>query len=168
MRINTNTVVSLIYALTNDKTGEAIETTDENNPLVFLYGVGTMIPDFETNLNGKKAGAPFDFLIEAAKAYGLPSEEEIVMIPSNVFHDDKGNFDHAMFSVGTLVPMSDGQGHQLRGRILEITDEAVKMDFNHPLAGTDLHFIGKILDVRSATEEEIFHGHAHGPHGHQH
>jgi len=64
--------------------------------------------------------------------------------------------------------MSDGQGHQLRGRILEITDEAVKMDFNHPLAGTDLHFVGKILDVRSATEEEISHGHAHGPHGHQH
>ena len=168
MQINSNTVVSLMYALTNDKTGEAIETTDENNPLVFLYGVGAMIPDFETNLNGKKAGDTFDFSIGAALAYGLPSEEEIVMIPSNVFHDDKGNFDHAMFSVGTLVPMSDGQGHQLRGRILEITDEAVKMDFNHALAGTDLHFVGKILDVRSATEEEISHGHAHGPHGHQH
>lgn len=168
MQITTHRVVSLTYALTNDKTGEAIETTDENNPLVFLYGVGAMIPDFETNLNEKKAGDPFDFSIEAAKAYGLPSEEEIVMIPCNVFHDDKGNFNHAMFSVGTLVPMSDGQGHQLRGRILEITDEAVKMDFNHPLAGTDLHFVGKVLDVREATADEISHGHAHGPGGHQH
>jgi len=56
MQINSNTVVSLMYALTNDKTGEAIETTDENNPLVFLYGVGAMIPDFESNLNGKKSG----------------------------------------------------------------------------------------------------------------
>jgi FKBP-type peptidyl-prolyl cis-trans isomerase SlyD len=51
---------------------------------------------------------------------------------------------------------------------LEITEETVQMDFNHPLAGTDLHFAGTILEVREADPEELAHGHAHGPHGHQH
>ena len=56
----------------------------------------------------------------------------------------------------------------LEGLVLEIKDELVKMDFNHPLAGIDLHFEGTIVEVRPATEEELEHGHAHGVHGHQH
>ena len=64
--------------------------------------------------------------------------------------------------------MSDNDGNQLRGKIVEVDEENVKMDFNHPLAGTDLHFSGEVLEVREATEDEIAHGHAHGPHGHHH
>jgi FKBP-type peptidyl-prolyl cis-trans isomerase SlyD len=64
--------------------------------------------------------------------------------------------------------MSNNEGEQLRGTILEITDEFVKMDFNHPLAGIDLHFAGEILGVREATADEIDHGHVHGEHGHHH
>jgi len=168
MQIATNTVVSLMYKLTNHQTGEQIEITDETNPLVFLYGVGSLIPDFEANLSGKTTGDTFDFAIPAANAYGLPSEEEIVMIPANVFHDEKRQFDHEMFKVEALIPMSDGQGHQMRCKIMEVTDDVVKMDINPPLAGTDLHFEGTILEVRGASADEISHGHVHGPHGHQH
>ena len=64
--------------------------------------------------------------------------------------------------------MSDSEGHQLRGTIMEVSDDVVKMDFNHPLAGTDLHFEGQILEVREASEDEIAHGHVHGPDGHNH
>jgi len=88
--------------------------------------------------------------------------------PANIFHDENGSFDNEMFKVGSMVPMSDSEGNQLRGRILEVTDETVQMDFNHPLAGTDLHFAGTILEVRDADADELAHGHAHGPHGHQH
>ncbi|NBU92684.1 MAG: peptidylprolyl isomerase [Flavobacteriia bacterium] len=168
MHIETNKVVTLSYRLTNLLTGEHIEETNENNPLVFLYGVGSMLPDFEANLHALSAGSNFDFSIAADRAYGIPSEDEIVMIPKNVFCDENGTFDDTHFKVGTLVPMSDGQGHQLQGRILEIKEEEVTMDFNHPLAGTDLRFEGTILEVREATPEEIDHGHAHGPHGHSH
>jgi FKBP-type peptidyl-prolyl cis-trans isomerase SlyD len=42
------------------------------------------------------------------------------------------------------------------------------MDFNHPLAGKELHFEGEVLDVRSASQEELDHGHVHGPGGHHH
>ena len=70
--------------------------------------------------------------------------------------------------VGVSVPMSDNEGNHMRGKVLEITPEFVRMDFNHPLAGTDLQFEGKILEVREATQDELAHGHAHGPGGHHH
>jgi FKBP-type peptidyl-prolyl cis-trans isomerase SlyD len=168
MQISTNKVVSLKYKLSNALSQEQIEETNETNPLVFLYGVGSMIPDFEDNLSGKVTGDTFDFKIEAANAYGNHDPQHIAMIPSNIFHDENGKFDDVMFQVGSVVPMSDSDGNHLRGTIMEVTDEHVKMDFNHPLAGTDLHFTGEILDVREATEDEIAHGHVHGEHGHQH
>jgi FKBP-type peptidyl-prolyl cis-trans isomerase SlyD len=168
MQISTNKVVSLTYKLSNAQNNEQIEETNETNPLVFLFGVGAMIPDFENNLSGKSVGDTFDFQIAAKDAYGIHDAQNMAMIPSNIFHDENGNFDYVMFEVGAIIPMSDSEGNHLRGKILEITDENVKMDFNHPLAGTDLHFTGEILDIREATADEIDHGHVHGEHGHHH
>ncbi len=168
MKITSNSVVSLKYKLSDNETGENIEETTNENPLVFLYGVGGMLPDFEQNLEGKTSGDLFDFNIPAAKAYGEHDAKHIALIPTSVFHDDKGKFDAKMFKIGALVPMSDSEGNQLRGRIIEVDKENVKMDFNHPLAGTDLHFSGEIIAVRAANEDEIAHGHVHGEHGHQH
>ena len=168
MTIQEMMVVSLNYKLSNHKTGEKIEETTSDNPMVFLYGVGGIIPDFETNIHGKKVGDTFEFSIEAENAYGTPSEDMIAMIPLDVFKDEEGKVDEEIFKVGALVPMSDSEGNNLRGQVLEITPEYIKMDFNHPLAGTDLHFAGEILEVREATQDEISHGHAHGPGGHHH
>jgi FKBP-type peptidyl-prolyl cis-trans isomerase SlyD len=168
MTIQDLTVVSLNYKLSNHKTGEKIEETTAENPMVFLFGVGGIIPEFEDNIKGKQVGDLFDFSILAENAYGTPNEEMIVMIPINVFHDDQGQLDTNMFTVGAIVPMSDSEGNQLRGNILEVAPEYIKMDFNHPLAGTDLHFSGEILSIRPATKDEIDHGHVHGPGGHHH
>ncbi len=168
MKIQDHVVVSLNYKLSNHKTGEKIEETTAENPMVFLYGVGGIIPEFEENLRDKVAGDKFEFAITADNAYGLSNADMIAMIPQNVFHDENGNFDETMFTVGALIPMSDSDGNHLRGRIVEVNPEFVKMDFNHPLADTDLHFIGEIIAVRAATQDEIDHGHAHGPGGHQH
>lgn len=168
MIIDINSVVSLNYKLSNHKTGEKIEETTSENPMVFLYGVGQLIPDFEDNLHGKKAGDTFDFSIESSKAYGENSEDNIVMIPLNVFQDEEGKINEAEIRVGAIVPMSDNEGNQMRGTIQDINEEFVKMDFNHPLSGTDLHFTGTILEVRPATSDEISHGHVHGVGGHHH
>lgn len=168
MTIQENMVVSVDYKLSNHKTGEHIEATTPDQPMVFLFGVGGIIPQFEENLFGKTVGDTFDFSIAAEHAYGHASEEQIAMIPLNVFHDENGQFDAAYFSVGKLIPMSDSEGNHLRGKIMEVTSEMIKMDFNHPLAGQDLHFTGSIVDIREATSDEIAHGHAHGPGGHQH
>jgi FKBP-type peptidyl-prolyl cis-trans isomerase SlyD len=168
MQITTNKVVSLKYKLSNAQNGEQIEETNETNPLVFLYGVGSLIPDFENNLSGKTVGDPFDFKIIASNAYGEHDPQHIAMIPANIFHDENGKFDEVMFQVGSMIPMSDNEGNHLTGKIMEVTAENVKMDFNHPLAGTDLHFTGVVLEVREATADEISHGHVHGEHSHHH
>ena len=168
MQISHNKVVTLTYKLSDHTTGEQIEETTLETALTFLYGVGGMIPEFEEKLAGKTSGEHFDFHILAANAYGEQDPQHIVMLPANIFHDENGSFDSEMFQVGSMVPMSDSDGNQLRGRILEVNEETVQMDFNHPLAGTDLHFVGTILEVRDAEAEELAHGHAHGPHGHQH
>jgi len=168
MTIETNMVVSLNYKLTNHNTGEQIEETTSENPMVFLYGVQSIIPEFEENIAGKKVGDAFKFWIASDNAYGQPSEEQIVMIPLNVFQLEDDKINEEEIFVGSVVPMSDNEGNRLVGQILDITEEFVKMDFNHPLAGKDLHFEGVILEVRPASEEELAHGHVHGEHGHQH
>jgi FKBP-type peptidyl-prolyl cis-trans isomerase SlyD len=168
MTIEVNSVVSLNYKLSNHKTGEKIEETSSDNPMVFLYGVGSLIPEFEENLFGKKAGDSFEFSIVSENAYGNQSEDNIVAIPISVFQDESGKINENEIRVGALVPMSDNEGNHMRGQVKEITAEIVQMDFNHPLAGTDLHFKGEILDIRPATADELAHGHVHGPGGHHH
>ena len=157
-----------LYAAEKGKEEKHIETANENQPLMWLYGVGSMIPAFEDNLKGKMVSDGFDFHISAHEAYGLYDKEALVMIPIDVFKGEDGNIDHKMLTIGSILPMSDNEGNQLRGKVEEVTAEFVKMDFNHPLAGQDLHFTGKVLEVRDATADEIAHGHAHGPNGHHH
>jgi FKBP-type peptidyl-prolyl cis-trans isomerase SlyD len=168
MTISENMVVTLQYTLSDHTTGDHIESTNNSNPLVFLYGTGGMIPAFEDNLRGLKSGDSFEFSIPAANAYGIREEERIVDIPLSVFFDEQGNFDNAYFKLGAVIPMSDGQGNQLRGTIRAIDTENINMDFNHPLADIDLHFSGEIKEIRLATKDEIDHGHVHGPGGHHH
>jgi FKBP-type peptidyl-prolyl cis-trans isomerase SlyD len=168
MKIEANKVVSLNYKLTNHKTGEKIEETTAEHPMVFLFGVESIIPDFEVNISGKTVGDTFAFAIESANAYGNPSDEQIAMIPLDVFFMEDGKVNTEEIYVGAKVPMSDNEGHQLLGTVLDINEEFVKMDFNHPLAGIDLHFEGEIIGVREASAEEVSHGHVHGEHGHQH
>jgi FKBP-type peptidyl-prolyl cis-trans isomerase SlyD len=170
MTIDKNKVVSVNYHLTGSEEGgaeELIEQTSADKPFVFLYGVGGLIEDFEKNLKGKKAGDAFDFHIKADKAYGEHNKEYVAEIPKQAFHVE-GKFDDERVKAGAELPMLDSEGHQMHGLVVEVGDEHVVMDFNHPLAGYDLHFVGSVLEVRDATAEELEHGHVHGPHGHHH
>lgn len=159
MTITDNKVVALSYELRlNDADGEFVERTEAGQPLVFLFGAGQMIPDFEKNVEGLAVGDTFAFGITAENAYGPIDEEAVVELPLSVF---KGAED--MLEVGALIPMQNDQGHFLQGLVVEILEDAVLMDFNHPMAGKDLFFTGEIEELRDATEEEVAHGHVHGP-----
>ena len=169
--IQQNKVVSVTYTLHASNKGadkQHVETADKNHPLLWLYGVGSMIPAFEENLAGKKTGDTFDFAIDATLAYGPYDAEGLVGLPISIFQDETGKVDKDMLQVGAMIPMTDNEGNHLQGRVMEVTDDAVKMDFNHPLAGKDLHFSGEIIEVRDATADEMSHGHAHGVGGHNH
>lgn len=168
MQIGEYKVVTLSYKLSNHATGEKIEETTQDNPLVFLYGVGQMIPDFESNIFGLNIGDNFEFSISHEKAYGAESPENVVNIPIDVFNKENGELDTDLLKEGAVIPMTDSEGNTLRGKVVEIKERIVKMDFNHPLAGADLHFTGRVEAIREATSDELAHGHVHGPDGHHH
>lgn len=168
MKIENNAVVAVNYHLLKKGTTETIEQTSKENPFVFIYGTGGLLEDFENNLRDKKAGDTFDFFIDHKRGYGVRDEQHVVMIPIDAFLGEDGKLDEENVKVGITLPMVDNEGNRMYGNVMEITKEYVKMDFNHPLAGQDLHFKGEVLDVRAASEEELAHGHVHGEHGHHH
>lgn len=170
MTISQNKVVSVNYHLSANKPGQPeqlIEQTSTDHPFVFLFGAGQLLPDFEKNLVNKKAGDRFDFKIDAASGYGVSEADMIVKINKEAFNVD-GKFDDERVKIGEDLAMNDADGNQLMGTVTEVGDNHVTMDFNHPLADHQLHFSGEVLDVREATDEELAHGHVHGPHGHHH
>ncbi len=170
MQISKDKAVSVTYYLTANKNNEPeklIEQTTPDQPFVFLYGYDGVLPDFESNLNGKQKGDKFDFKITAKDGYGIFEKDYVVQVAKAAFMVD-GAFDDARIKLGEDIEMNDAEGNQLIGKVLQITDAFVEMDFNHPLAGFDLHFIGEVLEVRAASQEELDHGHIHGPHGHHH
>ncbi len=169
MIISKNKVVSLTYTLRDGSAlGEVVEVADEKNALTFLYGAGMMLPSFEMNISELEAGSDFSFLLKAAEAYGEVNPEAVIEVAKNSFADQNGVVNEELLQLGKPVMMQDDQGHRMQARIVAVTADKVKLDFNAPMAGKDLHFTGKVLIVREATTSEIEHGHVHGPGGHQH
>ena len=171
MQIEVNKVVSVTYALEVNDGGNTpkvfVEEAKADRPLVFLYGVGGMIPGFERAMEGLRVGDLFDFSIQPADAYGESSDDDVVELPYSVFAEEVKKYPD-LLNIGNIIPMNDGNGHQFEGRVKEVGTDTVTMDFNHPLAGKTLHFKGRVEDLRDASDEEIAHGHAHGPGGHHH
>jgi FKBP-type peptidyl-prolyl cis-trans isomerase SlyD len=155
MKIENNKLVSLIYELReNNLDGRVIEKLDDTRPLKFIYGKGMLLPVFESNINFLKAGDPFSFKLTSELAYGEKREDMIINVPLEVFKTD-GKINEDICKVGNNVPMSDSEGNPLTGVINEITDTYVRMDFNHPMAGIDLYFSGRIIEVREPTVQEL-------------
>ncbi|MDD4144665.1 MAG: FKBP-type peptidyl-prolyl cis-trans isomerase [Prolixibacteraceae bacterium] len=153
--ISKHKMVTLTYDLRiDDEKGEVIEQTTPESPLKFLYGAGRMLPRFEEHLQGLNEGEPFTIKLSKDDAYGDVNHEAIVELPKHIFLVD-GKFDDELISEGNTVPMMSSNGQHLNGVVMEVNDDNVKMDFNHPLAGEDLFFVGKILEVRDASEDEL-------------
>ena len=166
MTIAPNKFVALDYELYVGDENERIlmEQTTPDRPLEYIQGMGMMLPAFEKQLFGLKAGDKFDFVLKYEEAYGEPSDEAVQELPREIFVDSEGKLD-ALVVEGATLPLHTPDGQIIRGSVLEIKDEVVVFDFNHPLAGEDLHFIGAIKEVHDATPEEIeqfFGGHDGG------
>jgi FKBP-type peptidyl-prolyl cis-trans isomerase SlyD len=155
MEISTNKMVTLTYDLRFDNPkGELIEQATHENPLQFLFGAGLMLPEFESQLSGMEEGSDFQISLTKKNAYGEVNQDAIVELPKHIFLVD-GKFDEELIREGKTVPMMGSNGQRLNGVVLDVKEDTVTMDFNHPLAGEDLFFNGKILEVRDATNKEI-------------
>lgn len=152
MIITRNCYVSLAYKLTVD--GTVVEDVKAEQPLDFIFGVGMLLPTFESNVDGKVAGDSFAFTLTPAEGYGELIADAVVDLPKAVF-EVEGQFDDSVIFEGATLPMMDNEGHQMMGRVVSVSDEAVKMDFNHPMAGKTLNFEGTVVGVREATDEDM-------------
>jgi FKBP-type peptidyl-prolyl cis-trans isomerase SlyD len=155
MKIEKNSHVSLIYELREgNHQGRLIEALEATRPLTFIYGTGRLLHEFESRISFLGSGDSFSFVLNSEDAYGDRREDLIINIPLTLF-EKEGKIDEEICRTGNEVPMVDSEGHPITGVICEIGDSYVKMDFNHPMAGIDLFFSGKIIDVRIASDEEI-------------
>lgn len=171
MQIQENAVVGLTYELKVSKTEDDIESTpfsveirDEEDPFYFIFGQSGLPEKFEELLNGKDDGGDFSFVISVEDAYGQPDEELLITLPKEQFSGERG-FSPEMLQEGEFLPLMDENGYSMQAKVLKDMGENLLLDFNHPLVGFELHFEGKIIEVREATKEEIAHGHVHGEHG---
>ncbi|MCM1519315.1 MAG: FKBP-type peptidyl-prolyl cis-trans isomerase [Lachnoclostridium sp.] len=143
-----------LYVVNADGSEEIVHNVDADNPEKIVYGVTPgVIKPLEDALNGLEQGA--DFSVNVPAKDGFPfNPDDVVELDKNIFIVD-GKFDTKMIFPGAMVPMMTGDGYRINGKVLEISDSKVKMDFNHPLVGKDLLFKGKILLVRDATPEDL-------------
>jgi FKBP-type peptidyl-prolyl cis-trans isomerase SlyD len=159
MKITTGCVVSIHYTLTIDD-GEVIDSSDGQEPLAYLHGYDQIIPGLERQLEGLEPGATVTLAVPSDEAYGAPDPSQRAEVPRKQFSPD------VELTPGTQV-IAEGDDHPSVVTILEVCDDLVVLDTNHPLAGKDLSFDVEVVGVRLATAEEIEHGHAHeGDHHH--
>ena len=151
-----NKVASVHYTGTLPDTGEVFDSSEGRDPLTFLVGHKNMIPGFEREIMGANVGDKVEFTLSAEDAYGSHNPAAIQKVPLEMFGEITPE-------VGMTL-MSDMGAF----RVSEVTENEITVDFNHALAGKSLTFNVEVVEVRDATDEEIAHGHAHGPGGHHH
>jgi FKBP-type peptidyl-prolyl cis-trans isomerase SlyD len=161
MSLEPNKVVTFNYSL-KDSEGTLIETTENKEPLSFISGSKQILPKLEEAISKMIIGSKKDVKLSAADAYGEFDEKAVQQVKRNQFPEE------LTIEVGMSYIANSQDGEQTHFVITDVKDDDVTIDFNHQLAGKDLEFNVELLDVRNATEEELNHGHVHGPGGHQH
>jgi FKBP-type peptidyl-prolyl cis-trans isomerase SlyD len=159
MQVEENRVISISYILKEENAeGELLEVMNEKYPFVFLFGTGKLLPAFEENLKGLKDGEKFSFRLDVEEAYGEPKDEYCVNIPKKAF-EVNGEIPPDLLVINQQINVTDDQGGQHTGRIMEYDDDTVRVDLNHAMAGKNLYFEGTILNVREASIDELVRKH---------
>ena len=160
MNIEKNKVVSFHYALSTE--GQQLESSRQGDPMSYLHGAGNIIPGLEKNMEGRQPGDRFEVTVPPEEAYGQRQQNLVTRLPAK-----RLGVPTSKLKRGMMLRVQTRQGPQMV-RVLKAGRFMVDLDANHPMAGLTLTFDVEITDVRDATDDELSHGHAHGPGGHQH
>ena len=164
LTIAENTVASVHYTGTLPDSGEVFDSSEGRDPLTFLVGHKQMIPGFEEEMMGAKVGERREFTLTSERAYGDRDDNAILQIPRDNFAQLE---EQSPLEVGMQLVAQMPHGPS-PFTVTALSDETVTADFNHALAGQSLTFSVEVVELRAASEEELSHGHAHGPGGHNH
>ena len=150
--------MSISYSLYIDEDGKKrlVEETKAGQPFQFISGLGIALDAFEQQLISLEVGSKFDFALTKDQAYGDYREDMNLELEREVFSIN-GHFDHEHVYEEAIIPLQNEEGNRFYGRVVEVGEEKVKIDLNHPLAGETLYFKGEVLENREATEDEINH-----------
>ena len=162
MKIEQNKVVEFCYELEVD--GQIVDRTTKEKPLDYIHGTGSLLPKLEAHIEGMEPGASFDVTLSPEDGYGEVDPSRIIDLPKAAF-EVNGEVHEDLLVPGNTIPMMNSMGGVIPGVVLEVTDDTVKMDLNHQMAGKTLHFKGEVLSVREATEKELTEG-LHGEYVH--
>lgn len=146
MKIEKGKLVSLTYDLHLDGfEGELMESVNNENALVFIVGDGDLLESFEEKIMGLEIGDEFKFSLTMEEAYGDVEEDAFAEYPKDLLKPEEGE---TFPEIGDYIPMQDEEGNTFDGILAEIHDDYVIIDFNHPLAGEELFFTGKVIDIK--------------------
>lgn len=159
MQISAQKVVSIHYTLT-DNDGNILDSSSNGEPLNYIQGIGALIAGMEEGLEGKIKGEKVQLKVAPEKGYGIHQPEMVQQVPMSAFGGQ-------MVSPGMQFEAGSDE-QRFIVTVTSVGDEFATIDGNHPLAGVELNFDVEVLDVREATEDELAHGHVHGPGGHHH
>lgn len=159
--VSKNQVVIIDYTLT-DSDGGLLDTTAGRGPLAYLHGHNNLLQGLEDALEGKAIGDEVDVSLAAAQAYGLHNGQAPQSVPKRELPKN------VQLQPGQAFIVQNAKGEPVRLWIKEVRGGRVTVDANHPLAGKDLRFQVSVRAIRTATDNELAHGHAHGPSGVSH
>ena len=154
---NQNKYIAVSYKLYSNASGEKpelIEETAEGDPFIFVSALGMTLDAFEAQIVPLKVGEKFDFILNPNDAYGDYEASGKQSLPRKVF-EINGKLDSRYIFEGAVVPLASPDGARFNGTIVEIGEESITVDLNHPLAGKSLNFVGEVLESREATNEEV-------------
>ena len=155
MKIAQNKVVEFCYEL--EVEGAVVDHTTKERPLDYIHGTGSLLPKLEAHIEGMEPGDKFDVTISPVDGYGEVEPERIIDLPKSAF-EVNGVVREDLLVPGNTIPMLNGMGGVIPGVVLEVSEDSVKMDLNHRMAGKTLHFTGEVVSVREATEKELTEG----------
>ena len=151
--IQDDVVVSLEYTLHVE--GEIVDSTGEDEHIQFIQGHGQIIPGLESQIYGMSSGESKEVTVPPEEAYGVLDEDALGTVPRDEFPPDMP------LEKGVALQLRDEDGEVFDAYVESVDKKSVEINLNHPLAGKELHFSVKVLDLRPATEDEIAHGHVH-------
>ena len=156
MEKENNKFIAVAYKLYSLADGKEtlIEEAPADRPFVFITGFGITLDAFENGVEDLPKGEQFTLNIECEEAYGERLDERVLDLNKEIFTIN-GHFDHDNIYKDAVVPLQNEDGNRFMGRVLDVTEDTVKMDLNHPLAGLDLLFKGEIVENREATNEDV-------------
>ncbi len=158
LKVQDGQVISMDYTLRVD--GEILDSSAGHAPLEFLQGAGNIIPGLEQELYGMALGESKNVIVQPEDGYGILDPDAFVNVPRDQFPAN------IPMDIGVEIQVTDESGNPMNARIDSVDDDNVTLDFNHPLAGKELHFDMTIVGLRDASDEENEHGHVHNGHSH--